>query len=141
MWYDKFFDFDRRVKFWFVLESKSVYFTGVLLDWWAVNRLVLMCYFLIKYGIFGWVREKLYFSRVWWYFLWNSGDFWLSYKGWKWRKMGVLSKCVSKWCFGWVWGEMSRKRWFYKGFVDWTDMPFLTSGCLFQNVNHAPIIA
>ena len=24
-----------------------------------------MCYFLVKYGIFGWVRENLYFSRVW----------------------------------------------------------------------------
>ena len=60
-----FLDFDRRVKFWFALESKSIDFTCVLLDWWVVNRLVLMCYFLIKYGIFGWVREKLYFSRVW----------------------------------------------------------------------------
>ena len=52
----KFLDFDRRVEFWFALESKSIDFTGVLLDWWAVNRLGLMCYLLIKYGIFGGVR-------------------------------------------------------------------------------------
>ena len=70
-----FLDFDRRLKFWFVLESESVDFTGVLLDWWVVNRLILMCYFLIKHGIFGWVREKLYFSRVWWDFRWNADDF------------------------------------------------------------------
>ena len=62
LWCDKFLYFDRRVKFWFVLDSKSVDFTGVLLDWWVVNRLVLMCYFFIKYGVFGWVREKLYFQ-------------------------------------------------------------------------------
>ena len=42
----------------------------------------------------------------------------------KWRKIGVLSKCVSKWCFGFGLGEMSRKCRFYKGFVDRTDMPF-----------------
>ena len=94
LWCDNFFDFDRKVKFWFVLESESVDFTGVSSDWWVVNRLILMCYFFIKYGVFCRVREKLYFSRFWWCFWWDSGDFWCSGKGWKWRKMGVLSNSL-----------------------------------------------
>ena len=56
----------------------------------------------------------------------------------KWRKMGVLSKSLPKWCFGFGLGEMSRKCRFYKEFVDITDVPFLASGDLLQNVNHAP---
>lgn len=131
LWCDKFLDFDRRVKFWFVLESKSVDFTGVLLNLWAVNRLVLMCYFFIKYGVFCLVRLKPYFIRVWDDF---GGLFWwfLVELEWvKWRKMGVLSKWVSKWCFMVCLDEMSRKCRFYNGFVDRRDIPFLTTGCLF----------
>ena len=94
-----FLDFDRKVKFWFVLESKSIDFTGVLLDWCVVNRCVLMCYLLIKYGVFGWVREKLYFSRCWWDFRVDSGDFWWCEKWWNAWFFNVLSKWVSnsKW--------------------------------------------
>ena len=139
MWCYKFLDFDRRLKFWFVLESKSIDFTGVLLDWWVVNRLVLMCYFLIKYGIFGWVREKLYFSRVWWCFWVICGGFWRGRNGLKWRKMVVLSNSLPKWCFGFGLGEMSRKCRFYKEFVDRTDMPVYLANKRSKNVNYAPI--
>ena len=32
---------------------------------WFVNKLVLMCYFFIKYDVLGRVRFKPYFIRVW----------------------------------------------------------------------------
>ena len=63
------YDFDRVALFVDLEWLKSIDFTGGLSDWWVVNWLVLMCYFIIIYGIFGWVREKLYFSRVWGEFL------------------------------------------------------------------------
>ena len=49
-------DFDRVGLFvdWVLLES--IDFTGVLCGLWVVNRYVLMCYFLIKYNVFSWVR-------------------------------------------------------------------------------------
>ena len=50
------YDFDRVVLFVDLVWLKSIDFTGVLNDWWVVNWLVLMCYFIIIYGIFGWVR-------------------------------------------------------------------------------------
>ena len=58
------YDFDRVMLFvdWVLL--KSVDFTCVLLDWCVVNRCVLMCYLLIKYDVFGWVRESVWFIRV-----------------------------------------------------------------------------
>ena len=118
---------------------KSIDFTGVLRGWWTVNRLVLMCYFFIKYGIFGWVRWKSLFSRVWWDFWWNSGDFWWCKKWWNAWFWWVLSKWVSKWCFELNLGEMLRKRWFYKEFVDWTDVPVYLANKRSQNVNYAPI--
>ena len=57
-------DFDRVILLvdWLLLES--IDFTGGLSGLWVVNRCVLMCYFLIKYGIFGRVRENALFSRV-----------------------------------------------------------------------------
>ena len=109
------YDFDRVVLFVDLAWLKSVDFTGVLLDWWSANRLVLMCCFFIVYGVFGGVRENALFSRVWWDFWVICGDFWRGMNWWKWRKMGVLSKWVSKWCFGFGLGEMSRKCRFYKG--------------------------
>ena len=40
----------------------------------------------------------------------------------------------------WVgFGEISRKRWFYKGFVDRTDVPVYLVNKRSQNVNYAPI--
>ena len=36
-------------------------------------------------------------------------------------------------------GEMLRKRWFYKEFVDWTDVPVYLANKRSQNVNYAPI--
>ena len=50
---------------WFVLKSKSVDFTDVLRICLVVNRCVLMCYFIIIYGIFGGVRDNGLFIRVW----------------------------------------------------------------------------
>ena len=50
------YDFDRVVLFVDLVWLKSIDFTGVFSDWWVVNWLVLMCYFIIIYGIFGWVR-------------------------------------------------------------------------------------
>ena len=50
------YDFDRVVLFANFVCLKSIDFTGVFSDWWVVNWLVLMCYFIIIYGIFGWVR-------------------------------------------------------------------------------------
>ena len=38
-----------------------------------------------------------------------------------------------------IWGEMSRKRWFYKEFVDRTDMPVYLANKRSQNVNYATI--
>ena len=116
-------DFDRVILFVDLEWLKSIDFTGVSSDWCVANRCVLMCYFFIKYDVFGRVRWKPYFIRVWGDFWWNSGNFWWCEKWWKWRKMGVLSKSLPKWCFGFGLGEMSRKCQFYKGFVDWIDMP------------------
>ena len=59
------YDFDRVVLFVNFVLCESIDFTGVLWDWWVVNRCVLMCYFFIKYMVFGWVRLKPYFIRVW----------------------------------------------------------------------------
>ena len=50
------YDFDRVVLFANFVWLKSIDFTGDLNDWWVVNWLVLMCYFIIIYGIFGGVR-------------------------------------------------------------------------------------
>ena len=50
------YDFDRVVLFANFVWLKSIDFTGVFSDWWVVNWLVLMCYFIIIYGIFGGVR-------------------------------------------------------------------------------------
>ena len=50
------YDFDRVVLFVDLVWLKSIDFTGVFSDWWVVNWLVLMCYFIIIYGIFGGVR-------------------------------------------------------------------------------------
>ena len=50
------YDFDRVVLFANLVWLKSIDFTGVFSDWWVVNWLVLMCYFIIIYGIFGRVR-------------------------------------------------------------------------------------
>ena len=50
------YDFDRVVLFVDLVWLKSIDFTGVLNDWWDVNRWFLMCYFIIIYGIFGGVR-------------------------------------------------------------------------------------
>ena len=61
---DKKYDFDRVVLFMDFVLYESIDVTGVLLDWWVVNRCVLMCYFFIIYGVFGWVRMKPYFIRV-----------------------------------------------------------------------------
>ena len=63
------YDFDRVILFVDFEWLKSIDFSGVLNDFWFVNKLVLMCYFLIKYDVFGGVRENALFSRVW-------GDFW-----------------------------------------------------------------
>ena len=66
---DKNFDFDRVILFVDLEWLKSIDFTGGLWDWWDANWLVLMCYFFIKYVIFGVVRWNALFIRVWW-------DFW-----------------------------------------------------------------
>ena len=58
-------DFDRRAKFWSVLKSKSVDFTGDLRDFGVINRCVFMDYFFIKYDVFGKVRKNALFIRVW----------------------------------------------------------------------------
>ena len=65
---DKNYDFDRVVLFVDFALRESIGFTGVLWDWWVVNRCVLMCYFFIKYMVFGWVRLKPYFIRTERYF-------------------------------------------------------------------------
>ena len=62
-------DFDRMVLFMNLVWLKSIDFTSVLWDWRVVNRCAFINYFFTKYGVFGWVREKPYFIRVW-------GDFW-----------------------------------------------------------------
>ena len=36
--------------------------------------------------------------------------------------------------------EMSRKCWFYKEFVDWTDVPVYMANKRSKNVNYAPIL-
>ena len=58
------YDFDRVILFVDLEWLKNIDFTGVLNDWWDINRWFLMCYFFIKYGIFGRVRFKPYFIRV-----------------------------------------------------------------------------
>ena len=120
---------------------ESIGFTGVLWDWWVVNRCVLMCYFFIKYMVFGWVRLKPYFIRAERYFWWDSGDFWWCENGWNAWFLGVLSNSLSKWCFELDLGEMSRKRLFYKESVDRTDVPVYLANKCSKNVNYAPILA
>ena len=99
LWCDKFLDFDRMAKFWFVLYGKSIDFAGVLSVWRVVNWLVLMCYFFIKYEIFGRVRLKPWFIRVWEDFGVVCGDFWWCEKWWNAWFCWVCSKWVSnsKW--------------------------------------------
>ena len=67
-------NFDRVVLFVNFAWLGSIDFTGVLNDWWDVNRLVLMYYFFIKYGVFGRVRGNALFSMVWGYF--RMGYWW-----------------------------------------------------------------
>ena len=74
---------------------KSIDFTGVLSDFWFVNKLVLMCYFFIKYDVFGWVREKPYFIRAERYFEAIFNDFWRYRKWWKCWFFKVLPNSVS----------------------------------------------
>ena len=74
-------DFDRDVYFVNFVLCESIDFTGVLSDFWVVNKLVLKCYFFIKYGVFGWVRGNALFSRVWWDFWVICGDFWRGRNG------------------------------------------------------------
>ena len=88
------YDFDRVVLFANLVWLKSIDFTGVFSDWWVVNWLVLMCYFIIIYGIFGWVRLNALFSRDWGDFWWNSGDFWWCEKWWNAWFFNVLSKSL-----------------------------------------------
>ena len=78
---------------------KSIDFTGVLNDFWFVNKLVLMCYFFIKFDVFGWVREKPYFIRAERYFEAIFNDFWRYRKWWKCWFFKVLPNSVSnsKW--------------------------------------------
>ena len=92
-------NFDRVVLFVDLVWLNSIDFTGGLWDWWVVNWLVLMCYFFIKYMVFGWVRLKPYFIRAERCFWWDSGDFWWCENGWKHWFLGILSKWVSnsKW--------------------------------------------
>ena len=59
------YDFDRYALFVDLIWLKSIDFTGVLRGWWVVNKWFLMCYFLIKYDVFGWVRESAWFIRDW----------------------------------------------------------------------------
>ena len=116
-------NFDRRVKFWFILESKSVDFTGVLGDFGVINRCVFMDCFFIKYNVFGLVRWNALFSRVWVDFWWNSGDFLWCEKLWNAWFCWVCSKSVSKW-FGWFWGVFE-KIWFFElrcGWNRWGDL-------------------
>ena len=61
---DKNYDFDRVVLFVDFALRESIGFTGVLWDWWVVNRCAFMNYFFVKYGIFGGVRLKYWFIRV-----------------------------------------------------------------------------
>ena len=93
------YDFDRVALFVDFALRESIGFTGVLWDWWVVNRCVLMCYFFIKYMVFGWVRLKYWFIRAERCFWWDSGDFWWCENGWKHWFFKVLSKWVSnsKW--------------------------------------------
>ena len=62
------YDFDRSILFVNLIWLKSVDFTGV----YEILRLDFMWfvigYFVVKYGIFGWVRWNALFSRVWGYF-------------------------------------------------------------------------
>ena len=78
---------------------ESIGFTGVLWDWWVVNRCVLMCYFFIKYMVFGWVRLKPYFIRAERCFEGIFDDFLRYRKWWKCWFFKVLPNSVSnsKW--------------------------------------------
>ena len=58
------YDFDRVVLFVDLIWLKSIDFTGDLNDFGDANRRILMCYFIIIYGVFGRVRLKPYFIRV-----------------------------------------------------------------------------
>ena len=79
------YDFDRVVLFANFVWLKSIDFTGVLNDWWDVNRWFLMCYFIIKYSVFGGVRENALFIRVW-------GDFRVEY--WWFLMVLKVMKCL-----------------------------------------------
>ena len=102
VWYEfdcKKYDFDRVVLFVNLIWLKSIDFTDILSDfvigfWWFVRW-----NFVVKYVIFGWVRLKPYFIRVWGCFWWDSGDFWWCWKWWNAWFWWVLSKSVSnsKW--------------------------------------------
>ena len=78
----------------FVL-CKSIDFTGVLSDFWVVNKLVLKCYFFIKYDVFGRVRFKPYFIRAERCFECIFDDFWWCWKWWKCWFFKVLPNSVS----------------------------------------------
>ena len=112
------------------------------------------CFEWFWYWIFGDLLDEI---------LWIECDFWLSsiealiYKSlmgfwggmwwflmvWKVVKclilLSLLEVCIEV-VFGLVWGEMSRKRWFYKEFVDRTDVPGLQSNTCSKNVNLAPYL-
>ena len=97
VWYkfhDKNYDFDKEVYFVNFVLCESIDFTGVLSDFWFVNKLVLKCYFFIKNVIFGWVRLKLYSIMVWWDFWCYDVIFLCGVNVWKWRKIGVLSNSL-----------------------------------------------
>ena len=79
------YDFDRVVLFANLVWLKSIDFTGDLNDWWDVNRWFLMCYFIIKYSVFGGVRENALFIRVW-------GDFRVKY--WWFLMVLKVMKCL-----------------------------------------------
>ena len=89
------YDFDRVVLFVDFALRESIGFTGVLWDWWVVNRCVLMCYFIIKYMVFGWIRLKPYFIMVWGDFRLIIGDLWWCWNGEKHWFFKVLSNSVS----------------------------------------------
>ena len=98
--------------------------------WWFVRG-----YFVVKYEIFGWVREKVDFSRVWGIF----GGIVVIFDDVKSGEMLDFSGFCRSGYRSDVWCRMSRKRWFYKEFVDRRDMPFLATGKLLYNVIYPPI--
>ena len=128
---DKNYDFDRVVLFVDLIWLKSIDFTGDLNDWRVVNRCILMCYFIIKYDVFGWVREKPYFIRAERCFECIFDDFWSKWKVVKCLILVGLLEVGIEVIFWMDLVEMSRKCWFYNGFVDRTDVPFLAIEHLF----------